>query len=257
MDLRHELLQCEDSFTACFAQIHADGALTRFRDDLIPDMYDHNYTVIHQPFAGARQAEMIGAEMALCRSEGKDYCQIRLDGDAAPVVGGIAPEVSCYGLYHRACGHPLGTAKNTSCTILRAESTEQVTDRCNVELAGYADTHGADFCRRKNERNSDVYLAPGEVDTYICYQDGRPVGKADLFIHNDIAMIEDFDVAPNEQRKGYGTAILCALTEAAAARGAKTALLVTDMDDTAKDMYEKLGFSHLPGRTGLFYRLGK
>ena len=254
MDTRDNLLRCVDAFTACFSQTDADETLTRYRDDRIQDMYDHNLSILHGEIGDAALAGLITAEMSLCKSEGKDYCQVRHDGDGAPVINGFIPEVSHYGLYHRACDVPLAAAGNTGCEIVRAETMRHIDGRCSVELAGYADAYGADFCRRKNARNAEVYLAPGGVDTYVCYTGGRAVGKADLFLHGSVAMIEDFDMIVDCQRKGYGTAILRALMEAAAAHGAKTALLVADMGDTAKEMYEKLGFAHLPGRTGLLYK---
>ncbi len=252
---RDKLLQCEDAFAACFATVQRGEGAIRFRDDNITDMYDHNYTVLTGDATGEQLAGHIRAEMALCKSEGKNYCQVRLDGTEAPVVDGLAPETMRLGLYQRACDTPLPSAGNPNCTVLRAADALQMDDRLAIELAGYESANGADFCRRKTARNAAVYLAPGGVDTYICYAGGAPVGKADLFLCGEIAMIEDFDVAEPHQHKGYGTAILRTLLAEAAERGAKTAMLVTDMDEPAKDLYEKLGFTWLPGRTRLFYRL--
>ena len=138
---------------------------------------------------------------------------------------------------------------------MRIDSAERALDRYRIEHTGYQDKYGADFCLRKSERNAAVYLASGGADSYVCYADGRPVGKADLFVSGGAAMIEDFDVIPEYQRKGYGTAILRHLANMAFRRGVKTVFLVTDMDDTAKDMYSKLGFTYMPGHTQLFYAL--
>ena len=68
-------------------------------------------------------------------------------------------------------------------------------------------------------------------------------------------MIEDFDVIPEVQRKGYGTALLRYMSELAFRGRVETVLLVTDMDDTAKDMYIKLGFTYVPGYIQVFYHL--
>jgi spore maturation protein CgeE len=66
-----------------------------------------------------------------------------------------------------------------------------------------------------------------------------------LFTHKGIAKIEDFSVIPMHQRKGYGTTILKALLDAAIKEDSHTIYLVTDEDDTAKEMYKRIGFSKI------------
>ena len=257
MDLE-SLHQCMNGFTACFSEVFEDDTLIRFRDKNIEDMYDHNYTVIKRGQTDAKLHSIIREEIKQCVSEGKEYCQLRVDNsiDAQSlVVFGLTPEITRYGLYYMDDLRSFHGHGNTNCEIHRVDSDTRARDRGNIELTGYQNSFGKDFCIRKAERNAIIYLAQGGVDSYICYVDAQPVGKADLFVCGTTAMIEDFDVKPEVQRKGYGTALLRYMAELAFMGGAKTVLLVTDMDDTAKDMYTKLGFIYVPGHTQLFYNI--
>ena len=102
-----------------------------------------------------------------------------------------------------------------------------------------------------------VCLSTENMSAYICYADGEAVGNCDLFIHEDTAKIEDFDVAPKKQRQGYGTAILKFLIETALSKGASIIYLITDEEDTAKEMYLKYGFKKIGENVDLFFRIGE
>ena len=61
-------------------------------------------------------------------------------------------------------------------------------------------------------------------------------------------------MSERHQRKGYGSAILKNMIDTATKAGATTIYLVTDEDDTAKEMYTKLGFSKVYQHTEILYR---
>lgn len=112
---------------------------------------------------------------------------------------------------------------------------------------------GKSFIKRRFERRSKVYLSEGLVDNYLCYFDGKIIGHCDLFLNDNVAKIEDFDVAPEMQRKGFGTTILKEMVLIAREHGAKIIYLITDNDDTAKDMYKKCGMIKVGEKTELIY----
>ena len=70
-----------------------------------------------------------------------------------------------------------------------------------------------------------------------------------------VAKIEDFDVLPKYQRKGYGSALLKEIICIALEQNARIIYLVTDEDDTAKEMYLKIGFEKVGEKTQLFFTL--
>ena len=114
---------------------------------------------------------------------------------------------------------------------------------------------GNAFYSKRAARRALAYLSEGGVDSYLCYVGKQAVGRCDLFISGALAKIEDFMVLPRRQRRGCGTALLSAVMEAAAAGGAREAYLVTDEDDTPKEMYLKYGFRKAGEKTGLLFML--
>lgn len=255
MDI-NRIRHCGDGFTASFCEVTAEKDVLRFRDDNIPDMYDHNYTVI-TPTDPKAVSEIITREIARNEKEGKDYCQVRIhDSVDIPALGlDMVPDITRCGFFVSEDPASLRLRARPGAAVKRINTMAQVEERIAIELDGYGEAHGRDFCVRKNRRNAEVYLPEGLVDSYICYEEKQPVGKADLYVQDGVAMIEDFDVIAAYQRKGYGTTILKHLVDIAIQRGADTVFMVTDMADTAKEMYEKIGFTHYPGGTSLFFRL--
>ncbi|XOQ43554.1 MAG: hypothetical protein ACFWTN_03750 [Clostridium sp.] len=76
-----------------------------------------------------------------------------------------------------------------------------------------------------------------------------------LQLLGEFHIIEDFTVLHGEQRKKYGTSILKHLITLAYERKAQTIYLLTDEEDTVKDMYRKLGFIKTDEITELMFLL--
>nr|WP_269320288.1 GNAT family N-acetyltransferase [Oceanivirga salmonicida] len=81
------------------------------------------------------------------------------------------------------------------------------------------------------------------------------MGICDLFMHNKIAKIENFLVIPKYQRKGYGTYILKNIIDIALENGTELIYLITNENDTAKEMYEKLYFDKVGERIEIVFDL--
>lgn len=254
---------CTEAFTAQFAQAHTTGPLLQFCDDAIPDMYDHNYCAIHSTDAAVVRS-CIAEALASARADGKTFCDIRIEpGVYSPSLLPQGPDAPRPNIEHfLLCAAPIAeltlpATAPTGAQVRQVATRADARRRTQVELTAYADAFGAGFCRRKGRRNALVYLAPhSPLTSFVCFSGKTPVGKADLLIHNGIAMLEDVDTVPAYQRRGYGGALLATMCRHAAATGCHTAFLVTDADGTAKQMYQKLGFAtQLPGRTRLFFAL--
>ena len=57
--------------------------------------------------------------------------------------------------------------------------------------------------------------------------------------------LEDFDVLEKHQKKGYGSKILGEIKKYGSEQGVKILFLQVESDNTALEMYEKLGFKSL------------
>lgn len=252
------LFNCIDAFTSAFCTVEKGEGYIRFSDEKITDMYDHNYILIQPEMDIPACERIIFEEIERRKTQGRTFCQVELSSGRqkealTQMKFPIKPEISNYVNCITTAPEDLKLAGGADCLVRRIETQAMAQDRTSIEIEAYGSGFGEDFCKRKGIRNSEVYMAQEGVDSYVCYVDKNPVGKADFLVHEGWAMIEDLDVLPAMQRKGFGTAILRVLTDEAVARGADGIFLVADSDDTAKDMYSKLGFIEKPGRTSLFF----
>lgn len=252
-----QLLDCEMAYYQCFSESEESDATIRFVDEKLLDMYDHNYTYVKEKLEEKRLEAIINEEVNRSKREEKTFCKFDLPYMPNEIheVDGIAPEVSRLGIYEFLSEDTSHLNGNDECVMKQIVNEEVLDDLVFLDLIHDRERLGEDFCKRRAYRRGRVYLKEGGVDSYICYHEGRPVGNVDLFIYNGMAKIEDFAVIPSEQRKGYGTAMIKYLIDLAKSKGVKRIYLVTDEEDTAKEMYRKLGFEKLGEKVEIFYYL--
>ena len=213
----------------------------RLRDSALRDMFSHNLTYIERPLPDEALFSLFLQERRLRRAEGEQYLNLTLE--RAPSTRllqrfarmGCVRTVYDYYLYMGKTARSVGNCAAVPMTpAMRGEALS-----FDVMVNGAA--FGEDFLRRRFARRRKAYLS-GEVTHFLCYHAGRVVGMCDLFLHEGVAKIEDFDVAPAYQRRGFGSAMLAQLVRRAEDRGAHTVYLITDDADTAQEMYKKSGF---------------
>ena len=251
-------LNCEIEYVKCFSKAVKTQNLVRFRDDLIMDMYDHNCTVIKDCQSDEELFQIIENEIALRKTEDMDYCNIE---SYFPISEKLAqrfnhkPQISIIGFYLFDTDKFSALHSKKDCSISKADNAETIADILHINLEEDGKSLGIDFCTRRVNRRADIYLSSEGVNAYICYDNHKAVGVCDLFLDKDVAKIEDFLVSQAFQRQGYGTAILKSIIEIALNSGASTIYLVTDEEDTAKEMYLKCGFRKIGEKTDLLFKL--
>lgn len=256
--MKNELIDCEIAYSKCFSHCSEEGDALRFRNISLPDMYDHNFTYVKNHLDTNRMSELINHEISLRITENQNFCKILFSfpmNDMLPAMFTKEPEVGRLGFYILCSKAYMDLKENDDCSILQINNSQRAEDNIYYDLLLDKDRLGEDFCRRRAINQNGVYLNQGGVDAYICYHDGKPVGTCELYLHKDIAKIENFTVLPCEQQKKYGTSILKHLINLAYENKAKTIYLVTDEEDTAKDMYRKFGFEKAGELTEMLFFL--
>ena len=212
----------------------------RLHDPLMPDMYSHNLTCVRDELPAGALDALVSAETAHRRAQGGDFLNLTLHFPPERAWLDALPE-SCdhtrYGCYSL---HTLQGAPRCDCEIAQMTPKTEPTARA-FDLAVNGPDMGEDFVARRFDRRALVYRT-GAVERWLCRYRGHIIGVCDLFVHDDAAKLEDFDVHPDFQRQGFGTALLHALTRRAQSLGAHTVYIVTDEDDTVHEMYIKSGF---------------
>jgi ribosomal protein S18 acetylase RimI-like enzyme len=89
-------------------------------------------------------------------------------------------------------------------------------------------------------------LESGEREMLVAEVEGRPGGSVSMNVHDDVpGLIHLFalDVAPAQQRRGIGTALIQRVEEHAVSRGmAGVWLDVEIVNEDARRLYERLGY---------------
>jgi len=84
--------------------------------------------------------------------------------------------------------------------------------------------------------------------------DGTVVARADLYVLDGVAQVEDVNTADAHRGRGLASAVVLTAVRQALAAGARRIILVADADDWPQQLYRKLGFVDLC-RTAAFSRL--
>lgn len=258
MLIDEKLIECECEYTKCFSEFYENEDIIRFRDNQLNDMYYHNYTYIKKAMSEIELKSIIQDEISLRLSEKSNFCNILSNSVVNSSLLSILkykPEISTNGYYSFDISYFSKLNDLLGYTIKKVNNEEMVDDILFCDLQHDEKSLGKDFCTRRCYRRGKVYVSDKGVNSYVCYHNGDIIGNCDLFMYNGIAKIEDFAVIPTYQRKGYGTTILKSLIDISIKENSHTIYLVTDEDDTAKEMYQKIGFNKIGERTDLFFKL--
>jgi len=256
--MNNRIYNCEVEYYKCFSVANENENIIQFIDDQLKDMYYHNFTYIGKVASRAEFLEIVKNEISKRQLQGSSFCNVLINSaleSLSPLLFEKTTEISINGFYSFDVSHI------TSFKTINGAIVKKVTDKQRLEDVLFCDlqhdeiTLGKDFCTRRCYRRGNVYLSEGGVNSYVCYYNGNIVGNCDLFLHDNVAKIEDFAVIPQYQRKGFGTTILKSLIEIAMDKNCDLIYLVTDEEDTPKEMYKKLGFSKMAERTDLFFKL--
>lgn len=230
----------EIAYLSAFCDAEPLPCGVRLRDARMPDMYSHNLTCVRDALPEAPLTELTVREIARRCAQGADFLNLTLHfAPEQPWLDALPDgcEHTRYGCYTL---HALRGTPRSDCEIAQMTPETEPAARVFALAVNGADM-GEDFVARRFDRRALVYRT-GAAERWLCLYRGRIAGVCDLFVHDDAAKLEDFDVHPDFQRQGFGTALLHALTRRAQSLGARTIYLVTDEADTAREMYVKNGF---------------
>ncbi|WP_315121691.1 GNAT family N-acetyltransferase [uncultured Clostridium sp.] len=247
----------EIEYVKCFSQCIEEEKKIRFRDDSIPDMYAHNFILLKNGLSDDEINHIILKELERSVKENKSFLQLEanfsLSSNALKNLN-IFPEITKY--YYMS----IPTCKYNSlkekeeCTIEEAVSQKVLEDGIRVDIQANSPAMGEEFSKKRIYRKVQAYNSISNFKFYVCYDKGIPVGNCELFINNNIAKIEDFDILEKYQRKGFGTAFLKHLLMISEKLGVDKAYVITDSEDTAKDMYRKCGFCEVGEKTTILFQ---
>lgn len=245
------ILETEKSYLAEFSKVEMFADYTRYRDISMPDMYSHNFTWIREPQDFKALSKIIDQEIYFRRTEQADYLRVMIDGwvsldDLKKIVNQANDKVVIDRMdyYYRNSDDWSRLPEKEDVQVILATEPHVFEHGKAVDIIANYKHMEVGFAVRRINRKLDIYKDDAKnTSLYVCYHKEEPVGNCELHICPHAAKIEDFDIVDIYQRKGFGTQVVKALMKAANDKGVKTVYMVTDHEDTAKEMYEKNGFT--------------
>ncbi|SCZ02429.1 GNAT family N-acetyltransferase [Alkaliphilus peptidifermentans] len=253
------LIDTEIEYIKKFTENHENKDSIKFFDDKLPNMYTHNFTFIKNSVCENDIKRIINEELENRCSGNKDFLRIEFNGTfSEDFIKGlpITPEVSIYDYMwiEPQMGNYLSV--NEGCIVKKAISEKVLKDGIEVDILANQSGMGTEFAAKRIFRKAEVYTNPNSgLNFYVCYTSNIPIGNCELMVNNKVAKIEDFDILEEYQRKGYGTTVVKHLLKEAKGNGVEHVYLITDGEDTAKEMYKKCGFRKVGEKTELFFDL--
>lgn len=247
---------CERAYKECFSEVSENNGIVVFTDQSLPDMYDHNFFFATMD---ADQNNLINTlNHKFMETQDTGFCHLVFDSDyQEATVKEIADKthkkmkLSKYGQYLLDLTKLNEWKERKDCDIRIFESDNQIKDIIELDIKMDAETVGEDFCIRRAKRKGKVFVTNINLMRCLLYYEKELVASCDAFTNNGTAKIEDFYVLPKFQKMGFGTTLLKNAVRRVTNEGIEIIYLDTDEEDTAKDMYRKLGFS----KVGEYYKL--
>lgn len=203
-------------------------------DDLIPDMYDHNFFRLVHPCSLKELRKHLN----------RPFLNIK-----APFPLKAKKATPSHNGFYILRTFTPGWI-NPDCTITPyAKSDEEEAIAFNIRADGAF--LGKDFPTRNAKRKALVYLDEESGLTCYCLKKGKKIiGELELFKAEGCAKIENF-VIDNEYRKEhYGTTLLSHVIKEA--QDCPIIYLVTSEYESVKELYTRYGFEKIGDEYGLF-----
>lgn len=253
------IYETELDYMSCFCDVKPLEHCIRFEDSLIEDMYSHNVSYIRFGSSVEEMLRAITEEIDYRKRIGKRFLRVvtHTSFDDSVFDGyPLKPDMEKFDYYGISTDRYETVRQRDNALVRLADKKEVSEDGRIVDIIANYQGMTLEFAVRRIDRKFQVYHDDSKkVNLYVCYDGIEPVGNCELLIGEGIAKIEDFDIIEMHQRKGFGSHMLHELLRISREKGAKQAYLITDHDDTAKEMYVKTGFELIGQRSEMMFHL--
>lgn len=130
--------------------------------------------------------------------------------------------------------------------VIIRKVTEEDQNRFFEFLFEDTKVYGVPYALGNVQRQKEVLFSNPKYAYFEALDDkGEIIGHVNTFVDGTDAKIDDFVIRDSMQRQGYGSALMHHVVQVLKKEGIKHVYLVTDMMETAKDMYHRWGFNHM------------
>ncbi len=241
-----DIITVENNYVRVFCEQTETRFGTRFYDNQIPDMHCHNFFRIDKKDINSIN-KVIDSELDYRKKNGNSVVQIELFECEELLLSTFVEKeyLSEQIIMYSDINDLKIESFNNKASVHIAQSEKDLLKGKTIDILSFGKQF-ADFAERRYIRKEMQYKNPDSgINNFICYIEDELIGNCDFFIDGKYGKIEDFDVLEKYQLKGYGSAILNELKQYGVLRGVEILFLQVDSDNSAMEMYSKLGFKPL------------
>lgn len=240
----------ENSYIENFSKSEDKGNHIVFWDDKLPDMHAFNCLLIKDNMNQDSMEGFVLNNLNQAIINGKDFLtiifhpQTVIKDSLKECLIDMGFEIE-NNLYMKIDGSKANSLRaNEECVVKIAHTDDEYEAGRALDIETCIKSGiPMEFAQRKTLRKKEVFQSPSKkLYSYLCYYENHVIGKCELYIKDQYAKIEDFEVLEKYQRRGFGTAILKRVILDAVELGTKNIYLITGKEDTPREMYSKLGF---------------
>jgi len=236
MKISERIKANEDSFAALFSKhIKINDNISRWQDDMLPDMYDLNDFDFIRPLSG----EDLDLMEKYQRERGDSFVQFHCYEPQKEELwkprGFEQAEILTMILTD---GRGEDWKTNAEVTVKKLSEVKDYDEYIALELKNYGEIYGEDFTVRKTKRHCEMALSDNGYEFYFAYLNGKMEGVCHTYTDCGITCLDGLVVNPEARMKHVATTLL-----AAALKDTEYPFyLHADADDTPKEMYSRMGF---------------
>lgn len=236
--LKEHLRRFETAFASLYGVRQPFSAnLAKWRDDALPDMYDHNcFEVLAPPDESEIRAALEYQERLGCGFL-KLESDFRLDEGLLSALGLDESRTLTMALLDRSAMDDW--KKNDLVTVYDLKDRDISRDLLDIETDNYGTVYGMDFIRRKMELYFDLSEKHDGFHMFGAYLGGAIAGACYVFDSLGYACLDGLIVSPDKRRLGVASTLMAS---AFCRFPHSVPCLHADSDDTPKDMYSAMGF---------------
>lgn len=224
----------DQNFVDLFSNHFSINGVLRYHDDLLKDMYDHNFSEVE-----TINEEIFNSIEQIKNDRNEGFIKISCSSPQDFLLEkGFEKDILLTMLKEDYLSFPIPKNYLIKYKNYR-ENEEIINDIIATEVLYYGEQYGIDFCiRRWNRYFNKVKEGENGLNIFACYYQNNIAGYCYSFSKNGVVCIDSLFVLP-EYRKQYVASNLIAYV--AHFYNCPIYLHASD-DDTPKEMYEKLGF---------------
>lgn len=226
------LEESDKGFTNVFCKQIKTKSFIRYFDDSLINMYDHNYFKVEDI------NEDILKDIYKIKQERKEnFIKISSSNRLKDKLDPSFEEEIDLSMVSTREIKPKNALEGLSFSFID-NNEEYLEELIDIEIEGYAESYGEEFCRRRWIRYFKEVKEDKGLNIVLALYKDKVVGYAYIYSNNEVVQLDGLEVKKEYRHKGIATSLFSFVSS----YFSKPIYLHADNEDTPKEMYLKLGF---------------